>query len=317
MEIGGYFELELHSREPYYPDLIALNSGRSCLEYILKASNYSKLYLPYYICEVVIEPIRKLRIDVSFYSINIDFTIKDAIILKDSEALLYVNYFGLMDDYIISLSEDFNHLIIDNAQAFFSKPKENVITYYSPRKFFGVSDGGYLSTKKFIDFKLEKDTSFQNANYLLERADIGAEKGYQNFRANEERFRYTGLKRMSKLTSDILSSIDYDLVKLKREENFWLIHQELGFYNQLSFIPRNIAGPMIYPLLTNNVGLRDFLISNKIYIAKYWDNVNRKWPENGFEDILANQLIALPVDQRYGMAEMMYIVDLVKSFCNF
>ncbi len=47
--IGGYFELELPVKGSYYPNLIELNSGRSCLEYILQAGDYSKIYLPYYI----------------------------------------------------------------------------------------------------------------------------------------------------------------------------------------------------------------------------------------------------------------------------
>lgn len=46
--IGGYFELEL----PHFPEIhseaIALNSGRFCLEYILRCRNYKKVYVPYF-----------------------------------------------------------------------------------------------------------------------------------------------------------------------------------------------------------------------------------------------------------------------------
>jgi hypothetical protein len=220
-----------------------------------------------------------------------------------------------MDDYISSLASNFNNLIIDNAQAFYSKPLDNVITYYSPRKFFGVSDGGYLSTKTLLQFELEKDTSYQNAIFLLTRLDVGAERAYQDFRTNEVRLSTVGLKRMSNLTTNILSSIDYALVKQKREANFKYIHQELGFFNQLNFIPKNPSGPMIYPFLTNKIGLREYLISKKVFVAKYWENVTQLCPKSSFENKLATQLVALPIDQRYGVFEMKYLVDLVKSYC--
>lgn len=315
-EIGGYFELELHLKRPYYPELIALNSGRSCLEYILISNCYTKIYLPYYICDVVLELIQRLNIKYEFYEINIDFKIRNDIILQSDEVLLYVNYFGLMDEYIDALSNQFKNLIIDNAQAFFSKPIKNEMTYYSPRKFFGVSDGGYLKTNNFIDFELEQDTSYQNADYLLARIDAGAAKSYQTFRNNENRISTAGLLKMSKLTTAILSSIDYAFVKQKREENFYFIHSELGVYNQLKCIPTNIQGPMVYPFFYNKTGLREFLISRKIFVAKYWDNLNKICDENNFEYLLATKLVALPIDQRYGLKEMNVIVNLVKSFIN-
>ena len=45
--IGGYFSLELPQREEYHKHAIRLNTGRNCLEYILRAREYKKAYLPY------------------------------------------------------------------------------------------------------------------------------------------------------------------------------------------------------------------------------------------------------------------------------
>lgn len=41
-EIGGFFELELPQKEEYHSKAIRLNTGRNCLEYILKSNNYKK-----------------------------------------------------------------------------------------------------------------------------------------------------------------------------------------------------------------------------------------------------------------------------------
>lgn len=52
-EIGGYFELEELIKNEYYKNLIALNTGRNALYYVLKALNIKKLYIPYYLCDSI------------------------------------------------------------------------------------------------------------------------------------------------------------------------------------------------------------------------------------------------------------------------
>ena len=68
--IGGYFELELPQGTEYHSQAIALNTGRNALEYILRARGYKRVYLPYYSCEVLLEPFKKLGVDYTFYHIN-------------------------------------------------------------------------------------------------------------------------------------------------------------------------------------------------------------------------------------------------------
>ena len=57
--IGGYFSLELPLIEEYHKNAIRLNTGRNCLEYILRVRGYKKVYIPYYTCEVILEPFKK------------------------------------------------------------------------------------------------------------------------------------------------------------------------------------------------------------------------------------------------------------------
>ena len=68
--IGGYFELELRKGEHYHKNAIRLNTARNCFEYVLRSRSYDKVYIPYYTCEVMLEPIQKLGIDYEFYHIN-------------------------------------------------------------------------------------------------------------------------------------------------------------------------------------------------------------------------------------------------------
>ena len=64
---------------------------------------------------------------------------------NNDEFILWTNYYGnARDNEIKNVSEKYPNLIIDNCHAFFSKPIEGKFNCYSTRKFFGVSDGGYL-----------------------------------------------------------------------------------------------------------------------------------------------------------------------------
>ena len=68
---------------------------------------------------------------------------------------------------------------------------------------------------------------------------------------------------------------------------------------------------MVYPFMTDtNRNLRKELIDNKIFVARYWPNVEML---NGFETEfnMANGIIPLPCDQRYGEREMDRIIDVI------
>ena len=97
--------MELPRREEYHKNAIRLNTGRNCLEYILRCRKYSKVYIPYYTCDSILDPFNKLEIPYEFYHIDIQLEITDDFTLQGSEALLYTNYFGLKQRYVEQLAE--------------------------------------------------------------------------------------------------------------------------------------------------------------------------------------------------------------------
>lgn len=310
--IGGYFELELPKGEEYHKNTLALNTGRNCLEYILRLRGYKKVFLPYYTCEVILEPFKKLNIDYEFYHINKDFTLKDDIQLQNNEALLYTNYYGLQEEYTKKLAKKYStRLIIDNTQAFYCLPIKDVDSFNTCRKFFGVSDGAYCFTNKTLNEKFEQDVSFDRMNFLLKRIDLGAEKGYEDFRKQSEALVNMDIRLMSKLTHSIMASIDYDKVKRIRRENFLYLHSVLSSTNELNLYLKEDDVPMIYPYLINTEGLREKLIANKIFVAKYWPNVLAWTKSNDDEYYLTQHLLPLPIDQRYNKDDMKRIVDII------
>ncbi len=310
--IGGYFSLELPKGKEYHKDAIRLNTGRNCLEYILKARGYKKVYLPYYTCGVVLEPFMKLGIPYEFYHIDINFEIRDRFILTADEALLYVNYYGLKQRYVEQLAEKIGErLIIDNTQAFYAMPIAGIDTFYTCRKFFGVPDGAYLYTEKKLDEELEQDLSFDRMTSLTKRIDVGAEAGYGDFRETTKALAGQPIRRMSELTHRMMQGIDYEQIAQKRRANYQQLHAALGGSNTLSLSLEEDAVPMVYPYLTPTNGLRERLIENKIFVARYWPNVLEWTNKDDVEYFLACQMLPLPIDQRYGEEDMNRIITLI------
>lgn len=316
-EIGGYFELELtHGYSFPHSEGVCLNTGRNALEYVLRSiSAISRIWLPYYTCEVVLEPLNKLEIPYSFYAINDCLELKELIDLKPDEYLLATNYFGIKDSYIPQLSKIYGaQLIVDNAQAYYCDPIAGVKTVYSPRKFVGVPDGGIAFVSNGCDVEqFDIDYSYDRCSHLLKRYDLGASGGYADFRDNSHELVNQPIRRMSHLTASLLSNVDFSSIRQRRIENFNYLHQVLGASNLLS-IPdvEGFACPMVYPYYTDNSSLKKKLIEDKVFVATYWPNVMQWCKPTDVEYKLADRILALPIDQRYEKEEMNKILTILQ-----
>lgn len=321
-EIGGYFELELKQNDDL--DIpargVLVNSGRHALEYILRANKnkINRIFLPYYTCDVVLEPIRRIGLKYIFYRINETLEITEDIDLSEGDLLLVNNYFGIKDDYISKLVCEYqDRLIVDNAQAWYYVPKNGGNYIYSPRKFFGVPDGGVAVSVSGLEESLKIGYSSSRCSHLLKRIDSGAGSGYDDFKENSLQLKDEPLTAMSNLTRRLLRSIDYDIAKERRHSNFKMLHSALGTLNKFN-VPDldKFACPMIYPFQTEDLSLRKKLIEKKIFVAKYWSNV-QKWCNLGdFEYKFTEELIPIPIDHRYGASEMNRIVRVIIENIN-
>lgn len=315
--IGGYFSLELPRHEEYHKDAKKLNTGRNCLEYILRSRKYKKVFIPYYTCEVVLEPLNKLNIAYEFYHIDLDLELTGIICLKEDEAILYTNYYGLKQRYVEKLVQQYgSQLIIDNTQAFYVIPLKGIDTFYTCRKFFGVPDGAYLYTDMEIAEELEQDISYNHTTFLTKRIDLGAEAGFADYRKQDDGMVGLPIRNMSRFTERMMQSIDYENVRNRRRRNYIQLHDCLENSNQLQLTLELDAVPMVYPYLTDKDGLRQQLIQNKVFVAKYWENVNEWVTLDSVEYKLTSYMLPLPIDQRYGDEDMKYMATLIKKYEN-
>ena len=291
--IGGYFELELRKGEHYHMDAIRLNSGRNCFEYVLRVRGYRKVYMPYYTCQVMFDTANAAGVEIAYYSINEQLEPVSLPQLQQGEAFLYTNYYGLKQRCVEQLAKYYGtQLIVDNAQAFYAKPVAGIDTFYSPRKFFGVPDGGYLCTNARLNKPIPQAESLSRMTHLLKRIEKGAEAGYADYQEAEASLDYRPIERMSKLTEALLCSIDYAEIAASRRRNYEDICQQLGHRNLIHLPLEADAVPMVYPYWTEDAELRKRLIANKIFVATYWPNVS---DDCGLETILKSNLLPLPL----------------------
>jgi hypothetical protein len=311
--IGGFLGLELNRGKMIWEDATLLNSGRSCLEYVLRSSNISKLYVPYYTCSAVIDTIEASSVAYELYPINSNLEPVDLSVLDKNDYFLYTNYFGIKDVFCRHLNSTFGErLIIDASQALFMSPPENAHTFYSPRKFVGVPDGGMLYTKNRIEDDLETAISYDKATYLMKRIDREPEESYKDFLENEARLAAEGIKKMSLLTRRVLESIDYDMVKSRRLANFQHVSRALDSSNLLKIDIQDVGCPMVYPyLVKQGERLRKLLIERRVFVPHYWPNV-----VDGYDGELASNIVPLPIDQRYDENDMDKVIEIINEYNN-
>lgn len=317
--IGGYFELadREECRDFPHPNGIFLNTGRNALEFILQSiGSVKKVYLPFYTCDVVLEPLKRQGIQWQYYHINTNLEIAENIVPGQDEYVIVNNYFGVKDQYISQMAAVYgDHLIVDCAQAFFASVINGIKCFYSVRKFVGVADGGvaYPFNNKFSVDGLKEDDSSNHSDHLILRKEKGAEAGFATYREDEEKLNNQNVRKMSSYTKDILLHIDYKKVIEQRRKNYLVLESALDKQNLLKLPSvESFVSPMAYPLMIEDgVALRQKLIENKIFVPRFWPNESIS-EETVDGMVLSEIILPLPIDQRYGEDAMERIIEIVK-----
>lgn len=307
-EIGGYIELDTYHLPMLHEGAVALNCGRNCLAYLFKSRGIKKLKVPYFICNSIYDVCNREGVEKAYYHIGMDFRPVD-LDLEDDEWLYLVNLYGqLSNEEIRGYVEKYGRVIVDQANGYFEEPLPGVDTFYTCRKWFGVADGAFLYTDSLLSDEFPLDESFDRMRFLLGRFERTASEFYSGYNANNHYFVDQPIKRMSKLTANLLHGIDYKEVETRRRDNFAYLQERLGERNQLKLKPASF----MYPFMVENGGnLRKRLQDQKIYIPTLWPTVFDVAGEDDLEYKMAENILPLPVDQRYGIGDMDYMIKKI------
>jgi hypothetical protein len=316
--IGGFFELEKTMEELLPPNkdrMHDLQSGRACLNYALKQLRPTKLYVPFYCCEALLEPLVENNVPYEYYAINDTFRPVQTQQLKTNEYLIYINYFGICGKVVEELYDIYgNRMILDNTMAFFEPAFKDCISFNSARKFFGVADGAYLCPGSLISPPGELAVNTKaSTEHLRLRLEGKQEEAYKSYLQNESRIS-TGLKKMSTASAVTLSHVDMDRVHSRRLSNFKFYERELAAFNQLRVSAEEDMTPQFYPFLPSRKTEKQLFHKAGIFIPTLWPDLNKRTHAGfSYERDLSERLLPLPLDQRYQESDCTVVVSQLLS----
>ncbi len=313
--IGGYFELELPlPKSIFYPQALCFQSARAAFLALLRTGKPKCVWMPRYICDSMFAPLTNAGIKFALYSIDKQYGIVDELEISPDDWLLYVNYFGVCAGNVDRILTDYNpnQVILDCSQSFYASPRQCLASIYSPRKFFGVADGGLLVTTLPVVLPAEIDQgSADRSAHLIKRLTESPESGYPDYIRAEQSLCDFEPNQISDLTRRILMGVDFEQSRIRRNNNFYFLNEYLSNYNQLSIDLQNVDGPLCYPFMTDRPSLRECLIAERIFVPTYWPEVYGRTNPNDIENYLTAHCLPLPIDQRYGKQDMQKIIDVI------
>jgi hypothetical protein len=320
--IGGFLELELFPQPGpgYHAAALGLHNARACISHIITQTTMQAVWLPYYTCNALLEPFEAASVPYQFYALDEQLELLKLPTLAAGEYLVYVNYFGLKNDYVRHLLATYgDQLLVDDTQAYFAQGYGAGWSFNSARKSFGVPDGGYLYGPADI---LGTDSSYlintaYDATYLIDRLRGAQQKAYAGFIAYEQTLSSAPL-RISEFSAASLSQVDYAAARTVRRANYAYYHARLGHLNTLATpldlmeLPTDTV-PFCYPLLSTgceHINRQEFFKRN-LFIPMLWPDVlTRQFTGFDWEHHLTKALLPLPLDHRYGPAELERVVQV-------
>lgn len=306
-------------------------SGRTALDYILKniKSSQKKLtiYLPSYICESVINTIKKNNIEIEFYNIDIKNNefMYDIDLNKKIDIFFGISYFGLSNDkidtYISQFSkknviviEDITHRLLSNKN--YNKESDYLIC--SLRKWFPIISGGIaVSVKKKFNnnFELQppskkyiilkKAAMIIKKIYIEKFSIIFLKNTYLKLYKKSQKIMDINyeLKKIDKYSLNYIKTVNINKIKEKRKENCKYILENLNNKNihPIGKLKKNIC-PLFLPCIVSNKQIfQQELIKKNIFFPSHWPISNEN---KNFKNILFTNEISIVCDQRYNIEEL-------------
>ena len=272
----------------------------------------SKVYIPYYCCDSLIEPLLSEQIDYSFYPISARFEIEEELVLQENEFVLFINYFGLKEDIVSKYINTYNdRLIIDNTHAYFKRSYQSNYSFNSARKWFGVPDGAFLYSPLPLQANYDPNTAIQT-DHLQNRKQGLQELAFEQYQTYE-RGLTDHIMAISGFSEKLLNKVDYEAVAAQRRNNFEFYHEHLNSLNQLDLNEINEQVPFCYPLWSQADIPRNTLYDKGIFFPTLWPELLDRAADFELEKQMCRELLPLPLDHRYGTAELMRVIKVIKE----
>lgn len=309
--IGGFFEPGTAAGPglPWLAGAQGFVSARAAIQAVLAAAGARTVWAPAYACAALHEAIEAAGARCLPYALDASFAPGD-FSPAGEDWVVCVDYFGVAGTAVEQSLRRFpaDRLLIDASQSFYRQPRGGATFVYSPRKFAGLPDGGWLVTPHAVPAPAPADeaASIERGAAGRLRREGKLEEGFARYQAAERSLEGLAPQAMSEHTRRLSSLIDYPAAAERRRTNFALL---ACLAARLGLQPRFTLGeqvPLCLPLgCAPAESVRAHLARHRIYTPRYWPGI-----AVGNDDgarLLLRETLFLPIDQRYGEAEMQRI----------
>lgn len=330
---GGFFPLHLPEKNnkhslarlwklDQYSSLFFSN-GRSALHHLINKLSPSTLWLPAYCCAALAQAAVNTSASIRYFPLqgftpDVDFLRRN---IKASDMVVAVDYFGRAPDAAfreLAASRPDITWVEDRAQAIAPGEQWGEYILYSPRKVVGVADGGIIVNTRGVFAEpahvFNEDTAFASAA-LLRYEDV--QEAHNNVWYDAYKHSESSMKisqhAMSRLSRYILSYVDARPLIKKRKANYEVLSDLLS---DIAMLPVGEVDfvPLGLPIKVNNKPeVAAFLHKKGIFAASHWPDMPSPEAEFASEHAMCSNMLTLPVDHRYGKADMKRIAKLVRK----
>ena len=329
-------------------------SGREAIELALislerENPEISKCCLmPAYMCDSVFLPFLHRGWELVFYSVDRELeTAGEEIFrlaLEHDPGLIFVHpYYGTdtcrgLRRQLSALRRSGVMIMEDVTQAYYLQDAGCDADFIvgSLRKWYSVPDGGFLAS----DLPIAEEVLLDGEAYAVERLaplvqkwEYLQDKGLQeeerqkrkaafytrNRALEAELDRYEGVRRISRLSTHILSRVDEEAARRRRAENYSYLYDKINGMKRLwPILMKEDEAPLYFPVYVKERDeLQRFLGEHGIYAPVLWPvgELNRD-ELRGDEAYIYEHMLALPIDQRYDTDQMEEIVQTLMLYEN-
>ena len=336
--MGGMFGLEINFQSDLsslaVPPILAgphlrLATARSAFTLLARTLRPPTVWLPSYLCGVVLEAFKDAGTCVKFYPVGEQLKITDEEWVNSVEShdmVVFIDYFGfnMWNFYGEAVKNRGAWVVEDACQAMlnlsFSENADYVIA--SPRKFLGVPDGGILLAQNEAKLPLvdlpppptEWWMDSLKASHLRASFDRhgGDREWFELFRKTDPNGPVEPA-RMSELSSQLLDcAFNYKAISSLRRSNFRQLAERLAEFAIYIELPDYVV-PLAFPV---RVKERDRVVQDlrcrEIFPPIHWPIKNIVPNEFYHSHRLSIEIMSLLCDQRYFSGDISYLVKAFK-----
>ncbi len=327
--------LALYSIEKEYPDIS------------------KKCFMPAYMCDTVFIPFVQRGWELVFYHIGKDMKADEAelemLLATEHSGVFFLHaYYGVdtwkeLRPFIANYQKQGLLLMEDVTQSYYLNiDAEADYIVGSLRKWYPVPDGGFVTSnhtlypdcvEKDETLPLERmDMQIKKWNYLKAAGEVTLDENRKQELLKDKQ-EYLGVNRMleerldgftkitdiSDVSGGLLQCVNEKECEQRRNENCRILLE--GLSNRKSILPvigeeLADASPLYFPVyMTQREELQSYLRERDIYVPVLWPIGEENAPHlNEDEEYIYSHIVAIPLDQRYGIEDMERIVAVISEY---